>query len=425
MEADGALFRRESARLLAALTRIFGVQQIAVAEDVVQETLIAAFEAWRWTGVPDHYSALLMTSAKNRVIDVFRRERTARKFAPEVRQFIESDGSMGPRVEELFLPEALRDDELRMMFSCSQPRLKQEVQIALILKNLCGLSVEEIAGAFLASPAAIEKRLTRGRNAVADSKRFFELTAADFDPRLATVHRALYLLFNEGYHSAGADSVVRIDLCREALRLVRLLIEHVPAATPTTKALAALMCFNAARLPSRIDEGGNLKAILHQDRSRWDRALIAEGLELLAASAVGEELTAYHVEAAIAGVHASAESAEKTAWGEIVSLYDALLTLRPSPVVALNRAMAIAQHEGPERGLDAIRVIQDLDQLALYPFYPAALGELELRLGGAAAATEHFKAALGLARNASERRFLEERLAACGASPAQSTSEGR
>jgi RNA polymerase sigma factor (sigma-70 family) len=414
VETDDALFRRESARLLAALTRIFGVANIALAEDVVQETLAAAFEAWRWSGVPDHYSALLMTSAKNRVIDFFRRERTARKFGPEIRWLIENEQNDGPPVAELFLPEALQDDELRMMFSCCQPRLKEDVQIALVLKNLCGLSVGEIAGAFLASPAAIEKRLTRGRSVLADSKRIFELTAADFEPRLATVQRTLYLLFNEGYHSAGADSVVRVDLCREALRLARLLDEHAPAATPATKALAALMCLNAARLPGRVDEGGNLKAILHQDRSQWDSALIAEGLELLAASATGDELTAYHVEAAIAAVHAAAESVEKTPWGEIVSLYDALVTLRPSPVVALNRAIAIAQHEGPERGLGAIRVIQGLDQLTSYPFYPAALGELELRLGRVAAAVEHFRAALALARNESERRFLEERVAACG-----------
>jgi RNA polymerase sigma factor (sigma-70 family) len=425
VEPDGALFRRESARLLAALTRIFGAEHIAVAEDVVQETLAAAFEAWRWGGVPDYFSALLMTSARNRMVDVFRRERTARKFAPALGRLIESERTPGPALEELFLPVALRDDELRMMFSCCQPRLKDDVQIALVLKNLCGLSVEEIAGAFLASPAAIEKRLTRGRNAVAGSKRLFEVTAADFAPRLVTVHRALYLLFNEGYHSAGADSVVRIDLCREALRLVRLLVEHVSAATPTTKALAALMYLNAARLPGRIDEGGNLKAILHQDRSRWDRSLIAEGLELLAESASGEELTAYHVEAAIAGVHASAESAEKTPWGEIVSLYDALLTLRPSPVVALNRAMAIAQHQGPERGLDAIRVIPDLGLLSSYPFYPAALGELELRLGRTAEAAGHLKIALGLARNESERSFLEERVAACTAAQKSPCDESR
>jgi RNA polymerase sigma factor (sigma-70 family) len=285
VELDDALFRREAVRLLAALTRVFGVEHMALAEDVVQETLAAAFEAWRFNGVPEHYSALLMASAKNRTLDVFRRQRTARNFAPEVRRFLESEWTLRPTVDDLFLPEALRDDELRMMFSCCQPRLKEDVQVALILKNLCGLSVDEIAGAFLASPAAIEKRLTRGKNEVARSKRFFELAAEDFAPRLSTVHRALYLLFNEGYHSAGADAVVRVDLCREALRLVRLLVEHAPAATPATKALAALMCLHAARLPSRVDEGGNLKALLRQDRSLWVRSLIAEGLGLLAESA--------------------------------------------------------------------------------------------------------------------------------------------
>jgi len=417
VQPDGAFFRRESARLLAALTRIFGVKRSTLAEDVVQETLTAAFEAWRWAGIPEHYSALLMTAAKNRVLDVFRRERTVRKFAPEVSRLIEEEWTMEPSVEELFLPEALRDDELRMMFSCCQPRLKKDAQVALILKNLCGLSVEEIAGAFLDSPAAVEKRLTRAKKALAGSRRLFELTAADFAARLATVHQALYLLFNEGYHSAGADATVRIDMCREALRLVRLLVGHATAATSTTKALAALICLTAARLPGRVDEGGNLRAILQQDRSRWDRSLISEGLELLAESASGVELTAYHVEAAIAGLHASAESADKTSWGEIVSLYDALLTLRPSPVVALNRAIAVAHHKGPARGMDAIRAIRGAGRLSAYPFYPAALGELELRLGRAAAAAGHFEAALRLARNESERRFLRERVTACQAAP--------
>ncbi len=336
--------------------------------------------------------------------------------ASRVRRFLESEWTLRPTVEELFLPEALKDDELRMMFSCCQPRLKEDVQVALILKNLCGLSVEEIAGAFLASPAAIGKRLTRGKNAVARSRRFFELTAEDFAPRLSTDHRALYLLFNEGYLQApGTDSVVRVDVCREALRLARLLVEHAAAATSATKALAALMCLNAARLPSRVDEGGNLKALLQQDRSLWDRSLVAEGMELLAESAVGDEVTAYHVEAAIAGIHASAESVEKTPWREIVSLYDALLKIRPSPVVALNRAIAIAHHEGPVKGLEAIRAIEDVSLLSSYPFYPAALGELELRVGEATVAANHLRGALALARNDSERRFLEERIAVCDA----------
>jgi predicted RNA polymerase sigma factor len=192
-----------------------------------------------------------------------------------------------------------------------------------------------------------------------------------------------------------------------------LLVEHAPAATPATRALAALMCLNAARLPSRIDEAGNLKALFEQDRSRWDARLITEGLKLLDESGTGDELTVYHVEAGIAALHAAAGRAEETRWGDIVALYDVLMKIHPSPVVALNRAMAIAQHEGPARGLDSIRAIEGADRLAHYPFYPAALGELELRIGHAEAARDHFHVARRIARNDGERRFLDLRIAEC------------
>lgn len=420
MKPDSALFRRESARLVAALTRAFGVQNLALAEDVVQETLASAFEAWSFRGVPDHYSALLTTAAKNRVLDVFRRERTARKFAPELRRLMDSEWTRRPTIEELFVPQALKDDELRMMFSCCHPRLQDYVQVALVLNILCGFGVDEIASAFLVSASAIEKRLSRGKKMLAKSKRLFELTADDFAPRLFSVHHALYLLFNEGYHGASAAGVVRLDVCREAMRLVRLLVEHAPAATPATRALAALMCLHAARLPGRTDEAGNLKALLDQDRSRWDGALIAEGLKRLDESAAGDQLSVYHVEAAIAAIHAAAPRAEETPWGQIVALYDVLMKLGPSPVVALNRAIAIAQHDGPARGLEAIDAIAGAERLATYPFYPAAIAELEVRSGRGEAALHHFRAAHLLARNDGERRFLEQRIAECEAAVAVS-----
>jgi len=410
---DDRFFRRESGRLLAALTRIFGAQNLALAEDVVQETLANAFEVWSYEGIPKHYSALLMTSAKNRVLDVFRRQRTARKVAPELRRMAESEWTLRPAIEAAFLPDALKDDELRMMFSCCHPRLREDVQIALILHILCGFGIHEIASAFLIGEAAVEKRLARGKKVLADSKRLFELTAKDFAPRLSAVQRALYLLFNEGYHGAGAEAVVRIDLCRDAMRLVQLLVHHASAATPETHALAALMYLDAARLPARVDDAGNLKALFEQDRSRWDADLIAEGMNELEASARGGELTAYHVEAGIAGFHAAAGRTEDTQWGEIVALYDALVTMRPSPVVALNRAIAIAEHEGPSRGLDEIQAIKGAERLARYPFYPAAMGELELRSGRLLAAQKNFRAARALARNEGERRFLDQRIAEC------------
>ncbi len=411
MELDDHLFRRESARLVAALTRVFGVAHLALAEDVAQETLANAFEAWSFGSVPEHYSALLMTAAKNRALDALRRESTARRLAPDLNRFIESQWSLAPSPEQ-----PLDDDELRMMFTLCHPRLAEEAQVALILKILCGFGTGEIAAAFLAGEAAIEKRIARGKKVLAETTRLFELGPEDVAVRLGAVQRALYLLFSEGYHGAGAEAVVRRDLCREAMRLVGFLVGHGAAATPETFALAALMHLDAARLPARLDDAGNLVDLFEQDRTRWDAGLIAEGMRLLDRSAVGTELSGYHVEAAIAAIHAEAATADETRWDEIVKLYDLLLRIRPSPVVALNRAMAVAQSEGAARGLEALEAIEGSERLAGYPFYPAALGELSLRLGRREAAGGHFRDAVALARNPAERRFLEERLSLCYAS---------
>jgi RNA polymerase sigma factor (sigma-70 family) len=399
--------------MVAALTRIFGVHNLALAEDVVQDAFCRALEVWRFRGVPENPSAWLMLTAKNRAIDVLRRERSARRFAPELGRLLESEWTLVPAVEELFGAHAVKDDVLRIMFSCCHPRLPEEAQVALILHILCGFGVSEIAAAFFNTEAATKKRILRAKKVLAGSKRLFDLGDVDFSARLSAVHRALYLLFNEGYHSASAESAVRVELCREALRLVALLVEHPLASTPATHALAALMCLHAARLPSRVDQSGNLSSFFNQDRSNWDAALCAEGQRLLDLSASGSTLTEYHLEAAIAAVHANARCAEDTNWGQIVALYNTLIGIRPSPVVALNRAIAVAQHEGPERGLEEIRAITASDRLASYPFYYAALGELELRCDRRDIALEHFQAAIALARNPMERRFLEQRASAC------------
>ena len=414
MEPFDPLFRREAGRMVAALTRVFGVHNLALAEDVVQDAFCRALEVWKFRGVPENPSAWLMTAAKNRALDVLRRERTARTFAPELGRLLESEWTLVPAVEELFGANAIKDDLLRMMFSCCHPRLQEEAQVALALNILCGFSVAEIASAFVATHAAIQKRIMRAKKVLAASKRLFDVADADeFSARLPAVQRALYLLFNEGYHGASAESAVRAELCREAMRLGALLHEHPLAATPATHALSALMCLHAARLPARLDASGDLHSLFDQDRSQWDRKLVTEGSRLLELSATGPELTEYHVEAAIAWVHANARCTEDTDWGRIIYLYDRLMTIRPSPVVALNRAIAIAQQEGPERGLEEIHAIEGHDRLAAYPFYAAALGELELRCGRHKAAREHFRAALALARNPMERRFFEQRVAAC------------
>jgi RNA polymerase sigma factor (sigma-70 family) len=413
MELGDHLFRREAGRMVAALTRLFGVHNLALAEDVVQDAFCRALEVWPFRGVPDNPSAWLMVTARHRAIDVLRRERTARTFAPEFGRLLESEWTLVPMVDELLGASAIKDDLLRMMFSCCHPRLPEEAQVALILHILCGFGVSEIAAAFLGTVPATRKRISRAKNVLAGSKRLFDLADADFSARLSAVHRALYLLFNEGYHGASAESVVRVELCREAMRLAALLVEHPLASTPATHALAALMCLHAARLPARVNASGELRSLFDQDRSRWDADLVAEGERLLDRSATGSALTEYHVEAAIASVHASAQRVEDTNWRQIVELFDALMTIRPSPVVALNRAIAVAQSEGPERGLEGIQAIAGSERLAGYPFYFAALGELQLRCGRCDVAREHFQVALSLARNPMERRFLQQRVSAC------------
>lgn len=413
MDMEDHFFRHEFGRIVAALTRLFGVGNIELAEDITQDAFCRAMETWKIRGLPKNPSAWLMTTARNRALDILRHERTAMVSEPEIARFLESEWTLGPTVKEAFSARAIKDSQLRMMFSCCHPRLSEEAQIALILHILCGFSVKEIAQAFVSSHAAIEKRITRAKKILAASTRLFDLADAEFPDRLSSVLQALYLLFNEGYHGASPEAAVRMDLCREAMLLVNLVIGQPALATPQAYALAALMYFDAARLPTRLDGSGNLVSFFEQDRSLWNHTLIAHGQALLDLSASGTVLTSYHIEAAIASMHTSAAKSEDTDWKQIVSLYDMLMVIHSSPVIALNRAIAIAQLDGPERGLQEISLIDNLHRLVSYPFYPAALGELQLRQGNYTEAKSHFAAAISLARNAMEHDFLQRRLTIC------------
>jgi RNA polymerase sigma factor (sigma-70 family) len=415
MENVEHLFRHESGRMVSVLTRIFGVQNLALAEDVVQDAFCRALEVWSFRGVPPNPSAWLMATAKNRALDILRRRRTALTAEPEVARLLDSEWTLKPTIDELFEPNSIQDDQLRMMFSCCHSQLREESQVALILHILCGFSVGEIAEAFVSPHSTIEKRIVRSKKVLATSKKLFDVTSSqETSRRLPAVQRALYLLFNEGYHSASAQATVRAELCREAMRLTSMLLDHPLGAIPATYALAALMSLDAARLPGRVDASGNLQNLFEQDRSQWDQQLLGEGMRFLELSATGSELSQYHVEAAIASVHARAHNAGHTDWKAIVSLYDTLLTLRPSPIVGLNRAIAIAQLEGPERGLEEMGRIEDRGRLVAYPFHYATLGELELRMGRNDVARERFRAAAALARSPMEGEFFTQRLNACG-----------
>src|SRR5579863_6219135 len=417
MEPSEHLFRQDSGRIVAALTRIFGLDNIALAEDVMQDVFCRAIEVWKQRGVPQNPSAWLMKAARNRAIDVLRRERTARNLVPELGRLLNSEWTMVATVDELFRAEVIEDDQLRMMFSCCDPRLSEDAQVALTLYLLCRFTIREIAAAFLVKDATIEKRVERGKKILANSKRLFDFADAELPVRLSAVHRALYLTFNEGYHGASREMPVRSELCRESMRLAELLLHNALVATPESFALCALMYLHAARLPERVDARGNLVPLAQQDRASWDRALIARGNAMLDRSATGRELSEYHVEAAIASLHSSAATQSDTDWDRLLWLYDLLMRISPSPVIALNRAIAIAQKDGPESGIEAIRAIPASEQLASYPFLPAALGELELQAGHMERARNHFEAAAALARNPMERRFLELRVEAAMGEP--------
>jgi RNA polymerase sigma-70 factor (ECF subfamily) len=398
--------------MVAALTRVFGLHNLELAEDVVQDALCRALDVWKFGSMPDNPSAWLMAAAKNRAVDVLRSQRRSRSFAPDIGYLFETEWTLSPTMTAMFEEHEIRDDELRMMFSCCHPKLVAMGQVILILNILCGFSVREIASAFLTSEASIEKRLQRGKKTLSQSGPLFEVAgAAEIGSRLDAVERALYLLFNEGYHGTHPEGAVRSELCEEAMRLAGMLLSNPVCRRPKTEALLSLMCLHAARLPARLDEAGDLAPLVDQDRSRWDQRLVDRGLELLCDSASGPELSEYHVEAAIAAEHVTARTYDDTDWKRIVELYDSLYEMRPSPVVALSRAIAMGQRDGPERGIEALSSIADRQRLERYPFYPAALGEFCLRAGRRADAKRHFVRARSLARTAAESRFLERKLA--------------
>jgi RNA polymerase sigma factor (sigma-70 family) len=407
IELADHLFRHEAGRMVSSLVRVLGLRQLALAEDAVQDALLRAVDTWRFGELPRNPAAWLMRCARNRALDLLRRQGVSARAERELSQAVEAPGAVEAG-------SAWPDDELRLMFSCCAPELAPASQVAVILKYLCGFAVREIAQAFLSTEAAVEKQLYRARAVLERSGSLYDVADTDqVRERLPSVQEAVYLLFNEGFQGGHPEQAVREDLCGEAMRLGVLLARLPATAGPETQALLALFCFHAARLGARVAEDGNLLLLAEQDRSRWDGELVSEGVRRLAASAEGSRLGAWHLEAAIAAQHALAPSFEDTDWATIRRLYDLLLEARPSPVVALNRAIAVGMAEGPEAGLRALSDIQDRDRLARHPFLDAAVAELELRRGRPERAARALRAALRTARNPAERSLLARKLAAC------------
>ncbi|MEO7319516.1 MAG: sigma-70 family RNA polymerase sigma factor, partial [Chthoniobacteraceae bacterium] len=358
------LFRHEAGKLVSVLTGIFGIDRLQMAEDVVQEALVRALQTWPYDGIPKNPPAWLMQTAKHLALDLIRREKRFREKEPEIAATLEqSPGDPGALDAPIFDDE-IKDGRLRLIFACCHPILPQEAQTALALKTLCGFSPREIASAFLATEAAIAKRLTRARQSIQEQKIPFEIpSGAELSTRLDGVLQILYLLFNEGYKASSGESLVRAELCHEAIRLAASLAEHPAANQPRTHALLALMLLDAARLPGRTDPEGNIVRLEEQDRATWDDALIGLGLKHLAQAAAGDELSEYHLQAGIAACHCTAADYASTDWRAILAHYDQWLRITDSPIVALNRAVALAKVEGPKAGIDAVKAIPNRWQL--------------------------------------------------------------
>ena len=410
------LFREEAGKLVATLTRLFGVDHLQLAEDVVQEALARALRLWPFYGIPKNPAAWLTQTAKNLALDVLRRQKSFAEKESAIVGWLEQTSTNRVLDDAGFDESEIRDDRLRLLFVCCHPHLPQEAQVALALKTLGGFNTIEISKAFLTSEPSIAKRLTRAKQRLREDGIAFEIpTGAELSGRLEAVLQTLYLLFNEGYKASGGDRLVRTELCFEAIRMMSFLVEHPAGNQPSVHALLALMLFNAARLDSRSDDEGNLLLLQEQDREKWNPALIGRGMSHLGRSAVGDALTQYHLQAAIAACHCAAPDYESTDWNQILALYDRWVAIDSSPLVALNRAIAVANVHDPAGGIRAVEAIRDRSKLESYHLYYAVLGEFEARLGRKAAAADSFREALKLAETKAEQAFLRKRLESCSA----------
>lgn len=401
-------FRQEGAKLVATLTAHLGTHQLQLAEDVVQEALVRALQTWPYRGVPDNPAAWLTQTAKNLALDYLRREQRWNTKQDSIAA--EHERWLATPVNDMH--DTFADDTLRMMFVCFHPQLSIEAQTALALRTLCGLGPAEIAAAFLTSEAAIAKRLVRARQLIRELALPFAVPEpADLPARLDAVLGTLYLLFNEGYKASTGDRLVRDDLCHEAIRLVTLITEHPVTQTPRVFALLALMLFNGARLRARTDDAGNLLRLHEQNRAAWDQSMIRRGILCLGHAAQGSVISEYHLEAGIAACHSTAQDDASTNWPRILELYDQLLMLKPSPIAAMNRAVAVARVHGPQAGMEALDAITDRSKLEAYHLFYVIRGTFAAELGDQRTALTHFRQAGNLAVLPAERDFIARRIA--------------
>ena len=403
------LFRHESGKMIAVLSKLLGLQNLETAQDIAQDTLLQALHTWSYKGLPDNPTAWLYRVARNKAIDFLRREKAFRGICSQHAYLLQSEYQLNS-VHPFFEKEEIEDSQLRMMFACCHPSIPVDSQIALALKTLCGLSVGEIAKAFLKDEETIAKRIYRAKEKIRSENIELELPAPKHLPeRLDAVLHCLYLLFNEGYNSSHPEQLIREDLCEEAMRLAYLLTQTSITNLPRTNALLALFCFQASRLRARLDEGGNIILLKHQDRGKWYRPLIQKGFSFLE-EATQKETSVYHLEAAIAYLHAVAPCFATTDWKAIYYLYTILAAERPTPIVLLNKAIAASYAVSKEVALEELQQIKGLQN---YYLYQTAIGEIYFDLHCNKDAANYYQKALSLTRSTAEQQLLQEKIKAC------------
>ena len=405
------LFRHQAGRVIARLTRLLGPAHVELAEDAVQEALVRAVQTWPHQGVPDNAAGWIYKVAHNIAIDIVRRDRTFSAKSDAI--VAELSRSEADSIDEAALDERIRDDELRMILMCCHPEISPDARVALSLKIIGGFGVREIARAFLSDEAAIAQRIVRAKRQIRERRLTLDLPSGpDLAHRLDSTLDVIYLMFNEGYSAHEGAALIRQDLCYEALRLGRI-VAASPLAEPRVHALVALMALQAARFPARVDAMGDLVPLEAQDRSRWDARLIAIGFRHFDESIAGDRVSPFHVQAAIAATYARALSDAAVEWGVIVDLYDQLLKIHPSPIVVLNRAVALSRLHGPAAALNALDPLHNDPMLRHYHLLMSVRGQLLLGVGRRAEARAAFEAALACECSDPERRFLERKLASC------------
>ncbi len=400
---------------MAVLTRIFGTENLHLAEDVVQDALTEAISLWTYKGVPVNPSAWLFRVAKNKALNLLNREKYKRQYASDVAHYLQSEWTAEPALQHLFSDQEILDDQLRMIFTCCHPAISADSQVALALKTLCGFSIPEIAKAFLTSEENTNKRLVRARQKIRDNKIPFEVPhGAALEQRLGAVLETIYLLFNEGYSASKGNDLIRYELCEEAIRLAEIIEAH-PAIQNKSNvyALLALMQLNASRFASRQSSEGNLLTMAEQDRSLWDSSLIEKGISNLARATAQDHISVYHILATISAVHCAAPDFESTDWQTILLLYNNLIQLDSSSVVLLNRAIALSKVEGAEKALHELECIKNDPTLKSYHLLYSTQAEFYIQLNQFSNGANSLEKAIQLSSIKAEKDLLKKKMDLC------------